>query len=87
MKSIWPPTPLYSRGPIESAHTWPVRSTSIAELTATILRKRRMTAVSLVYSTGRISTIGLSSTQSVEPLAAEHEGGHDRPALISLARR
>ena len=25
------------RGPIESAHTWPVRSTSIAELIATIL--------------------------------------------------
>ena len=38
MKSIWPPTPLYIRWPIESAHTWPVRSTSMAELMAVMRR-------------------------------------------------
>ena len=64
MKSIWPPTPLYSRWPIESATTWPVRSTSIAELMATIRLNERMTCVSLVKSTERISTIGLSWTKS-----------------------
>ena len=64
MKSIWPPTPLYIRCPIESAQTWPVRSTSIAELIAIIRLKLRMTWVSLVKSVGRISTIGLSSTKS-----------------------
>ena len=39
MKSIWPPTPLYMRDPIELAQTWPVRSISIAELIATVLLK------------------------------------------------
>ncbi len=48
--------------PIESATTWPERSTSIAELMATIRSKLRMTWVSLVKSTARISTIGLSCT-------------------------
>ena len=64
MKSIWPPTPLYRRSPIESATTWPVRSTSIAELMAVIVANERITWVSFVKSTGRISTIGLSSTKS-----------------------
>ena len=64
MKSIWPPTPEYIRWPIESATTWPVRSTSIAELIAVIRLNERMTWVSLVKSTGRISTIGLSLTKS-----------------------
>ena len=64
MKSICPPTPEYRRCPIESATTWPVRSTSIAELIATIRRNERMTCGSLVKSTERISTIGLSSTKS-----------------------
>ncbi len=36
-KSSWPPTPLYSRVPMESAQTWPVRSTEMAELMQTIL--------------------------------------------------
>jgi hypothetical protein len=36
MKSTCPPTPLYSLGPIESAHTWPVTSISMAELMATM---------------------------------------------------
>lgn len=36
------------RRPIESATTWPERSTSMAELTATMRRKRRITAVSFV---------------------------------------
>jgi len=47
-----------------SATTWPVRSTSIAELIATMLLNERITCVSLVKSTGRIATIGLSSTKS-----------------------
>ncbi len=80
MKSIWPPTPLYSRSPIESATTWPVRSISMAELMAVIVANERMTWVSLVKSTGRISTIGLSSTKSYsrwEPI---------RNAVTSLPR-
>ena len=64
MKSIWPPTPQYIRRPMESATTCPVRSTSIAELIAVMCRNERMTWVSLVKSTARISTIGLSSTKS-----------------------
>ena len=49
MKSIWPPTPLYIRcQPIESAQTWPVRSTSMAELMAVMRRSRRITEVSFV---------------------------------------
>ena len=36
----------------------------MAELIATIFRKVRITDVSLVKSTGRISTIGLSCTKS-----------------------
>ena len=64
MKSIWPPTPEYIVWPIESATTWPVRSTSIAELIETIWLNERMTWVSLVKSTGRISTIGLSWTNA-----------------------
>ena len=64
MKSICPPTPEYMRYPIESATTWPERSTSIAELIAVIDRNERITWVSLVKSTARISTIGLSSTKS-----------------------
>ena len=31
-KSSWPPVPEYMRVPMESAHTWPVRSISVAEL-------------------------------------------------------
>ena len=50
--------------PIESATTWPVRSTSIAELIATIRLNERMTWVSFVKSTARISTIGLSWTNA-----------------------
>ena len=46
-KSICPPTPEYWRVPIESAPTWPVRSTSMALLMAVTLGLRRMTAVSL----------------------------------------
>ena len=64
MKSICPPTPEYSVWPMESATTWPVRSTSIAELIETMLLNDRMTCVSLVKSTGRISTIGLSWTNA-----------------------
>ena len=64
MKSICPPTPEYIVWPIESATTWPVRSTSIAELIETIRLNERMTWVSLVKSTGRISTIGLSWTNA-----------------------
>ena len=64
MKSIWPPTPEYIRVPIESATTCPVRSTSIAELIAVMCRNDRMTWVSFVKSTARISTIGLLSTKS-----------------------
>ena len=64
MKSIWPPIPEYMREPIESAATWPVRSISIAELIAVIRLNPRITCVSFVKSTGRISTIGLSSTKS-----------------------
>ena len=60
MKSICPPTPEYIRYPIESATTWPLRSTSMAELIAIMLPSERITWVSLVKSTGRISTIGLS---------------------------
>lgn len=37
MKSIWPPTPDIIFLPIESAHTWPVRSISTAELMAVTL--------------------------------------------------
>ena len=64
MKSICPPTPEYIVWPMESATTWPVRSTSMAELMETIRLKDRMTCVSLVKSTGRISTIGLSCTNA-----------------------
>ena len=84
MKSIWPPTPLYIRWPIESAQTWPVRSTSIAELIAVIRLKLRMTWVSLVKSVGRISTIGLSSTKPVELGRAHHERGHDLAPVALL---
>jgi len=48
MKSIWPPTPEYCRSPMESAQTWPVMSTSMAELMAVTFGFRRMTAVSLM---------------------------------------
>ena len=64
MKSICPPTPEYIRCPIESATIWPVRSISIAELIAVMRLNERMTCVSLVKSTERISTIGLSFANS-----------------------
>ena len=35
-KSTWPPMPLYGVWPMESAQTCPVRSTSMAELMATM---------------------------------------------------
>ena len=50
--------------PIESAHTWPVRSISIAELIATTLSFLRMSEVSFVRSHGWNSTSRLSSTKS-----------------------
>ena len=84
MKSIWPPTPLYRRRPIESATTCPLRSTSIAELMATIRLNERMTCVSLVKSTGRISTIGLSSTKSYSRLVPIRKAVTSLPRLRSL---
>ena len=52
MKSTWPPMPLQSFGPSESAQTWPVRSTSIAELIAVISSWRAITNGSFVYEEG-----------------------------------
>ena len=52
MKSIWPPMPENTSWPIESAHTWPLRSIWMAELMATIFGFLRITAVSFVQSHG-----------------------------------
>jgi len=52
IKSICPPMPEYILCPNESAYTCPVRSTSRAELIATILSFMRIRAVSLVRSQG-----------------------------------
>jgi hypothetical protein len=43
MKSTCPPMPLKGRQPTESEQTWPVRSTSIAELIATMRSFRAIT--------------------------------------------
>jgi hypothetical protein len=64
MKSICPPTPEKIRVPMESATTWPVKSTSMALLIAVTLGFRRMTAVSFTYPQSSITTCGLSSTKS-----------------------
>jgi hypothetical protein len=85
-KSICPPTPEYSRWPIESATTCPVRSTSMTELMATIRSNERITCVSFVKSTGRISTIGFVVDEVIQPLRAQDEGGHDLAAIALLAR-
>ena len=71
--------------PIESATTWPVRSTSIAELIAVMRANERMTWVSLVKSTARISTIGLSWTKSYSRCGAHQERRHDLAAVALLA--
>ena len=44
MKSAWPPKPLWILSPIESEQTWPVRSISMALLTAVIPTLRAMFA-------------------------------------------
>ncbi len=64
MKSICPPTPENCFSPIESATTWPVRSTSMALLMAVTFGLRRMTAVSLTKAMSSMATDGLSSTKS-----------------------
>ena len=64
MKSTCPPMPEKKRPAIVSAATWPVRSTASAELMATMLSLRAIWKGSLVKLDGRISTDGLSSTQS-----------------------
>ena len=61
LKSTWPPTPEKNFEPMESAHTWPVRSTSRAVLTATILFCWRMMDGSLTYSVGWKAKSGLLS--------------------------
>ena len=63
-KSTCPPMPEKNRPSSVSAATCPVRSTASAELIAIMLSLRAMTNGSFVKSLGRISTAGLSSTQS-----------------------
>lgn len=63
-KSTWPPMPVNCSGPIESATTCPIRSTWRAELMETTRSFWPMMYGSLVMSTGRMWTTGLSSTKS-----------------------
>ena len=64
MKSTCPPMPEKKRPPIVSAATWPVRSTASAELIAIMWSLRAIWNGSFVKLDGRISTAGLSFTQS-----------------------
>ena len=64
MKSTCPPMPEKKREPIESAATWPVRSTARAELIATMSSLREIWNGSFVKLEGRISMAGLSWTHS-----------------------
>lgn len=63
-KCNWPPTLLYNRVPMESAHNWPVRSTELAELTLTILSLCAMWKEFLTKLVGCNSMMGLLSTKS-----------------------
>ena len=74
------------RWPIESAHTWPVRSTCSAELIATTFGFSRITAVSLVRSHGWNSTSGLSSTKSNSRREPVTNDVTIRPSLTCLKR-
>ncbi len=62
-QSACPPTPPICRSPMDSAFTWPVRSTSIAELIAMKFGILAMVWSLCVYVTGCISKMGLLSTQ------------------------
>jgi hypothetical protein len=64
MKSTWPPMPEKNRPSNVSAATCPVRSTPRAALMATMRSLRAMITGSLVNLLPRISTAGLSCTQS-----------------------
>ncbi len=63
-KSTWPPMPVNCAAPMESATTWPIRSTWMAELMATTRSFCPMTNGSLTMLTGSMLTTGLSSTKS-----------------------
>ena len=63
-KSTWPPMPVNCAAPMESATTWPIRSTWMAELMATTRSFWPMTYGSLTMLTGSMLTTGLSSTKS-----------------------
>jgi len=63
-KSNCPPIPDTIRVPIESAQTWPLRSTCSAALMATTAGLAWMITGSFVRSQGWNSTTGLSSTKS-----------------------
>ena len=60
-----------------SAHTWPVRSTSMAELMATMWSFWAMRNGSLTYSVGLNSMSGLLSTKSYSCLVPRQ-----KPAMI-----
>ena len=64
LKSTWPPNPEKNLVPIESAHTWPVRSISSATLIATILCCWLMIYGLFTYSVGWNENDGLSSRNS-----------------------
>jgi hypothetical protein len=83
-KSIWPPMPEKMRWPSESAHTWPVRSISSAELIAVTLSFLRMSAVSLVRSQPWNSTSRVVVDEVVEALRAVDEAGDGAAGVHGL---
>ena len=87
MKSIWPPTPLYMRGPIESAH----------DLAGQVDLDRRVDRDHLAERADHVGVVGVVGRahldhrvvvdQVVEPLCADHERGHDLAAVALLGAR
>ena len=57
MKSTWPPKPDTMRVPTESDTTWPVRSTSIAELIAVTLGFLRICWMSFTQLTSPMTAM------------------------------
>jgi hypothetical protein len=84
LKSTWPPTPEKNFEPMESAHTWPVRSTSRAVFTATILLADDERVVDVFCRVEREE--GVVVDVIIKPVGAQSETGHDLALVYRLTR-
>ena len=86
MKSIWPPTPLYSRWPIESAHDLAGQ----VDLDRRVDRDHPAERADDVGVVGEVDRPHLDHRvvvdEVVQALRAHHERGHDLAAVALLAR-